>query len=96
MVPDENGMIKMDVRSNIVRPYVGFGYRTAISRDKRSFFSVDAGILCWGTLKMITHDGTNLIKEVDVTNPMLKQYTDVVNHMKVYPAINIRFTRQIF
>ena len=96
MVPDENGMIKLDVRSNIVRPYVGFGYRTAISRDKRSFFSVDAGILCWGTLKMITHDGTNLIKEVDVTNPMLKQYTDVVNHMKVYPAINIRFTRQIF
>ena len=96
MVPDENGMIKMDVRSNIVRPYVGFGYRTAISRDKRSFFSVDAGILCWGTLKMITHDGTNLIKEIDVTHPMLKQYTDVVNHMKVYPAINIRFTRQIF
>ena len=96
MVPDENGMIKLDVRSNVVRPYVGFGYRTAISRDKRSFFSVDAGILCWGTLKMITHDGTNLIKEVDVTNPMLKQYTDVVNHMKVYPAINIRFTRQIF
>ncbi len=96
MVPDENGMIKLDIRSNVVRPYVGFGYRTAISRDKRSFFSVDAGILCWGTLKMITHDGTNLIKEVDVTNPMLKQYTDVVNHMKVYPAINIRFTRQIF
>ena len=96
MVPDENGMIKLDIRSNVVRPYVGFGYRTAISRDKRSFFSVDAGILCWGTLKMITHDGTNLIKEVDVTNPMLKQYTDVVNHLKVYPAINIRFTRQIF
>ena len=96
MVPDENGMIKLDIRSNVVRPYVGFGYRTAILRDKRSFFSVDAGILCWGTLKMITHDGTNLIKEVDVTNPMLKQYTDVVNHMKVYPAINIRFTRQIF
>ena len=96
MVPDENGMIKLDVRSNIVRPYVGFGYRTAISRDKRSFFSVDAGILCWGTLKMITHDGTDLIKEIDVTNPMLKRYTDAVNHLKVYPSVNIRFTRQIF
>ena len=96
MVPDENGMIKLDVRSNIVRPYVGFGYRTAISRDKRSFFSVDAGILCWGTLKMITHDGTNLIKEIDVTHPMLKHYTDAVNHLKVYPSVNIRFTRQIF
>ena len=96
MIPDENGMIKLDVRSNIVRPYVGFGYRTAISRDKRSFFSVDAGILCWGTLKMITHDGTDLIKEIDVTNPMLKRYTDAVNHLKVYPSVNIRFTRQIF
>ena len=96
MIPDENGMIKLDVRSNIVRPYVGFGYRTAISRDKRSFFSVDAGILCWGTLEMITHDGTDLIKEIDVTNPMLKRYTDAVNHLKVYPSVNIRFTRQIF
>ena len=96
MIPDENGMIKLDVRSNIVRPYVGFGYRTAISRDKRSFFSVDAGILCWGTLKMITHDGTDLIKEINVTNPMLKRYTDAVNHLKVYPSVNIRFTRQIF
>ena len=96
MIPDENGMIKLDVRSNIVRPYVGFGYRTAISRDKRSFFSVDAGILCWGTLKMITHDGTDLIKEIDVTNPMVKRYTDAANHLKVYPSVNIRFTRQIF
>ena len=95
MVPDENGMIKLDIRSNVVRPYVGFGYRTAISRDKRSFFSVDAGILYWGTLKMITHDGTNLIKEIDVTHPMLKHYTDAVNHLKVYPSVNIRFTRQI-
>lgn len=96
MVPDENGMIRMDVKSWMLRPYLGFGYRTPISRDRRSFFSFDAGILCWGRLQVITHDGTDLIKDVDVQNELLKKYTNLAAHMSVYPAINIRLTRQIF
>lgn len=95
MVSDENGMIRLDVEANVVRPYVGFGYQTAISKDKRSFFSIDAGILCWGTPKVLTHDGINIVKDLDVTNQTIKRYTDLANHMKVYPAINIRFSRRI-
>jgi len=48
MVPDENSMAKAEMHINKFRPYVGVGYTTAISRDKKFKLSVDAGVLFWG------------------------------------------------
>ena len=48
MVPGQDGTARatMDVWS--VRPYVGLGYSTPLSRDRRWGLKVDAGVLFWG------------------------------------------------
>ena len=96
MVPNEEGMVKADVIANIVRPYVGFGYRTPISKDGRTLFSFNAGVLCWGDPKLVTHDGTDLVHDVVDVKGQVGTYVKIVTAAKVYPILNINFSRRFF
>ena len=48
MVPEWNFTAKAEMKVRKVRPYVGLGYNTAISRDGMWKLSADAGVLFWG------------------------------------------------
>ena len=96
MVPNDEGMVKAEVIANIVRPYVGFGYRLPISRDQRTLFSFNAGVLCWGDPKLITHDGTDLVHDVVDVKGQVGTYVKIVTAAKVYPILNITFSRRLF
>ena len=96
MVPNEEGMVKAEVIANVVRPYVGFGYRLPISKDQRTLFSFNAGVLCWGDPKMITHDGTDLVHDVTDIKGQVGKYVQIVSAAKVYPILNVTFSRRLF
>ena len=96
MVPNEEGMVKAEVIANIVRPYVGFGYRLPISKDKRTLFSFNAGVLCWGDPKLVTHDGTDLVHDIEGVKGQVGTYVKIVTAAKVYPILNVTFSRRLF
>lgn len=96
MVPNEEGMVKAEVIANIVRPYVGFGYRLPISKDQRTLFSFNAGVLCWGDPKLLTHDGTDLVHDIEGVKGQVGTYVKIVTAAKVYPILNITFARRLF
>lgn len=45
MVPDEEGKACADMKISKFRPYLGFGYNTSLSKDKKWNLNVDAGIM---------------------------------------------------
>ena len=45
MIPSEDGMVQAEMKVNKMRPYVGLGYNTNLSRNKRWKLNVDAGVL---------------------------------------------------
>jgi hypothetical protein len=45
MVPDKNATVRAEMEVNKFRPYLGFGYNTHLSKDKKWNMNVDAGIL---------------------------------------------------
>lgn len=45
MVPGEDASAKAEMVVNKVRPYVGFGYQTDLSRDRKWKLNVDAGVM---------------------------------------------------
>ena len=45
MVPDKDGTVRAEMKITKVRPYVGFGYNTHLSRNKKWNLHVDAGVL---------------------------------------------------
>ena len=45
MVPGEDATVRAEMKANKFRPYLGFGYNTHLSKDKKWNLNVDAGIL---------------------------------------------------
>ena len=45
MVPGKGGSVRAEMKTSKVRPYLGFGYNTHLSRDKKWNLNVDAGVL---------------------------------------------------
>ena len=48
MVPSEDATAHAELKVNKVRPYLGFGYNTDLSRDKKWKLNVDVGLLILG------------------------------------------------
>ncbi len=98
MVPGDNSMVKAKIRANSFKPYVGFGYGgRLIPKEDKFMVSFDCGAMFWGgTPEIVTHDGTNLAKDVVNIRGKVGDYVDVISKFKVYPVIDVRFTWRIF
>ena len=98
MEPDENSMVSARVTTNSFKPYLGFGYGGRLVKgDDRYTVSFDAGLMFWGgTPDIITHDGTNLSKDVKNINGKVGRYVDIIKGVKAYPVLNLRITRRLF
>lgn len=98
MEPDENGMVKVSVKANAIRPYLGFGYGGRLLKGNDSYkISFDCGAMFWGgTPRIYTHDGTDLSKDVENIGGKVGTYVDLLKAFKVFPVLNLRITKTLF
>ena len=98
MEPNENAMVYANAYTNSFKPYLGFGYEGRLIKGNDKYhIGFDAGAMFWGgTPSIITHDGTNLSKDVKDINGKIGTYVDLVKGFKVFPVLNLRITRTIF
>jgi len=91
-------MVKADMKVNAFKPYIGFGYEgRLIKGNDRLNVGVDAGIMLWGGKpSLLTHDGTDLINDVEGITGKVGDYVDIMSSMPVFPVANVRFTYTIF
>ncbi len=94
----ESGMVKVRAKSNSFKPYLGFGYGGKLMKSRDDWqVSFDAGMMFWGgTPSLITHDGTNLTKDVENISGKVGDWVDFLGGIKVYPVLQVRFTKTIF
>lgn len=96
--PDANGMVSTKVRTNAFKPYLGFGYGQVTGENNRTFnVSFDCGLMFWGgTPEIITHDGTNLAKDVRNVKGKVGDYVKLIKAFKVFPVIDLRVAYRLF
>ena len=59
--------------------------------------SFDLGAMFWGgTPDLYVHDGVNLTKDVENIGGQVGDYVDLFKVFKVYPVLQVRFTKTIF
>ncbi len=94
----ESGMVKVRAKSNSFKPYLGFGYGGKLMKSRDDWqVSFDAGMMFWGgTPSLVTHDGTNLTKDVENISGKVGDWVDFLGGIKVYPVLQVRFTKTIF
>lgn len=97
MLPDENSMVKVDVLVNKVRPYLGFGYRHGIEKTGKWLLGFDGGVMLWGgSPRVVTHDGTDLVHDVQGLSGKIGSYVDLFRAAKVFPVLNLNLSYRIF
>lgn len=98
MVPDANSMVKAWAYAKRFKPYLGFGYGgRLIKGDPRWMLSFDCGAMFWGGVpRIVTHDGTDLINDVENVRGKVGDYVDIIKKFKVFPVANLRITWRIF
>ncbi|MBR4730191.1 MAG: hypothetical protein IK075_08045 [Prevotella sp.] len=96
--PDENCMVKAEVRANAFKPYLGFGYGGRLFKgDDRYKISFDCGAMLWGgTPSIPTHDGTDLANDVENIRGKVGDYVKLIKGVKAFPVLNVRITRTLF
>ena len=98
MQPNENSMVSVDARTNSFKPYLGVGYEGRLIKGNDNYkIGFDAGVMFWGgTPSIITHDGTDLVHDVEDINGKVGDYVKLIKGVKVFPVLNLRITRRIF
>lgn len=98
MEPDVDGMVKVSAKSKAFKPYFGIGYSGRLAKNRDDWFvSFDAGAMFWGgTPDLYTHDGINLTKDVTDVSGKVGDWINFLGGVKVYPVLNVRFTKTIF
>ena len=95
--PADDGSVNISVKTNAVKPYLGVGYTGRLIRSRDDWkVSAELGVWIWGGApKQRMHDGTSL---PDLSNipGALGDYVKVINYLKVYPVLNVRFAKTFF
>jgi len=106
--PDENGIIKLRMKYNSVKPYIGIGIGRAVpTGNKRIAVAADLGVQFHGSPKVQAYspEGTGwmdieandfsaLLKEKDLKD--VEDAFDLIDKIKVWPVLHIRVTGRIF
>ena len=98
MKPDETGMVKADMHVKQFKPYVGIGYEGNLSKRNDSWkIAVDCGVLFWGgSPSVVTHEGVDLVHDVENIGGKVGSYVEAIDKFKVYPMVSVRFTKRLF
>ena len=91
MTPNEFCIVSVEARTNVFKPYLGFGYTGGRGKTHYNF---DCGILFWGGApNLITHDGTNLTYDINNLEGKIGEYIGIARQFTVYPNISIGISR---
>lgn len=98
MDPDDDNMVKADMKVNPFKPYVGFGYDgRLLKKNDRVKIGFDAGVMFWGgTPSLTTHDGTDLIHDVENIGGKVGDYVSAIEKFKAFPLLNLRLAYKLF
>ena len=99
MEPDENGMVRVEARANSIKPYLGVGYGgRLLKKSDKLHIAVDVGAMYWGKPSLITHDGTDLVKDINKNTIKGKtgDYVKICRNFQILPVLDVRLVYSIF
>lgn len=97
MAPDVDNTVRVKATSNMIRPYAGFGYEGALSKDGRVSLAINAGAMMWGGRpNLITHEGVDLVHDLTNVRGKVGNYVKYAKKFPVYPVLEFRLSYRLF
>ena len=98
MEPSDDGMVRAEIKTNAFKPYLGAGYGGRLLKNNDKFhIAVDLGAMFWGgSPRIVTHDGTDLTRDVSNISGKVGRYVRMAKTFKVFPVLDVRLVYSIF
>lgn len=110
LTPDEMNQLSVKSMVNKFKPYVGVGYSLPITKDRRTCFSVDAGVMLWGGTPSIDvrvpsgvdadgrqlYTNINLVKDATDMPKKVEDYVSTIKSYPVFPEISLRISQRLW
>lgn len=99
MTPDKaDNMVKASVEVDKFKPYIGFGYSGPVFKNSdRTNISFDCGVMFWGgTPKAYTHDGVDMVHDLNRLRKKVQKDVDLIKLGKVFPLLEVRLSHRLF
>jgi len=97
LMPNEDGIMKAEARTNVVKPYLGAGYTTHFGPRKCMSLSVDAGaLILFRAPHIMCEDGVCLTHDVTGVGGQVGSLLNIIKSMPIYPSLEIKFGYSIF
>lgn len=98
MQPADDGSVRIQAKSWSVKPYLGIGYTGRLIKSRDDWkVSAALGVWFWGgTPLQQTNDGTDLSTKVCNIKGTLGHSVALVEALKVYPVLSVRFAKTLF
>lgn len=97
MEPSKDGYVRAKAKTNIFKPYLGFGYSGSLDREKKWNVGVEAGVMFWGGApEVIVHDGVNMTKDLEHVRGKVGTCLDLVKAVPVYPLVDFKISYSFF
>lgn len=90
--PDEQGYVEAQLKTNVAKPYFGFGFGRSIPRSRLGF-KVEVGAMYHGTPKIET-DATGYVG--DVAGDEVSKISESLTKWKFYPVLSLQLVYRIF
>ena len=99
MEPGSDGMVRAEVRVNSFKPYLGVGYGGRLLKNNdRVHIAVDLGAMFWGKPHVVTHDGTDLIGDIqnNTIGGKVGDYVKLIKTFNAFPVLDVRLVYNLF
>lgn len=96
--PGDDGMVRAEVKANAFKPYFGVGYGgRLLKHNDKLHIAFDLGAMFWGgSPHIVTHDGTDLTRDVSNISGKVGSYVRLAKKFKVFPVLDFRLVYNIF
>lgn len=91
ITPNDEGVIRLQVKTNVFKPYLGAGYNAYLGRDGRWNIGADLGVMFIGGKPHIYgDDGVCLTHDVTAIGGKPGQYVRLVSAFPVWPVLEFK------
>lgn len=110
LTPDELNQLSAKSTVNKFKPYIGVGYSLPITKDKRTCFSFDAGVMFWGGTPSVDvrvpsgvdaagnqlYTNLNLVKDATDMPKKVNDYISTIKSYPVFPEVSVRISQRLW
>lgn len=97
IIKPEDGRVAAQLETNAIKPYLGIGFGSSVTKSKRVGFKFELGAMFHGSPEVVITRGTDVTSEIErEMSNKLSDFNKFLKDFNVYPVLNFQLNFRAF